>query len=52
MKSLKNKSKLSAIAFALVLTVATMLVALPAVSAANPHWRFLHGAMLLLQTIL
>ena len=36
MKSLKNKSKLSAIAFALVLTVATMLVALPAVSAADP----------------
>jgi hypothetical protein len=36
MKIPKNKSKLSAIVFALILTFAAVLVALPAVSASNP----------------
>jgi hypothetical protein len=36
MKMLKNESKLSAIAFVLILTIATLLVALPTVSAADP----------------
>jgi hypothetical protein len=38
MKTWKNKSKLSAIAFAIILTFAAIFVALPIVSAHDPAW--------------
>jgi len=38
MKNLKNKSKISAITFVLVLTISAILVALPAANAHDPAW--------------
>ena len=38
MKNQKNKSKISAFAFVLVLTISAMLVSLPAVTAHDPAW--------------
>jgi hypothetical protein len=43
MKILKNKSKISAITFVLVLTISATFVALPAVNAHDPPWKFLLG---------